>query len=57
METIKEYLQANDNQSLLGSLLQYGFDPQAIDMAESIGVIEIKDSMVHLVNNHGRLKE
>ena len=46
---IKEYLEANDNQSLLGALLQYGFDPKAIDANEKSGVIEIRDSMVYLI--------
>ena len=50
METIREYLLANDGQSLLGSLLQYGFDPQAIDVDERSGVIEIKDSLVYLID-------
>lgn len=49
METIKEYLQHNDGQSLIGSLLQYGFDSQAIDANEKSGIIEIKDSLVYLV--------
>lgn len=50
METIKEYLQVNDGQSLIGSLLQYGFDPQAITADEKCGLISIKDSMVHLID-------
>jgi hypothetical protein len=49
METIKEYLEANDGQSLIGSLLQYGFDRHAIEADEKAGIIEIEDSMVHLV--------
>lgn len=51
METIKDYLQHNDGQSLLGSLLQYGFDPEAIDANEKSGVIEIRDSMVYLIED------
>ncbi len=49
MNTIKEYLEANDGQSLIGSLLQYGFDPQAIDVEERNGTIEIRDSLVYLI--------
>ena len=50
METIREYLLANDGQTLLGFLLLYGFDPEAIDANEKSGIIEIKDSMVYLID-------
>ena len=48
--TITDYLKKNDEQSLLGSLMQYGFTDEQIDEAESNGDIYIINSMVYLSN-------
>lgn len=47
-EPIKDYLKENDGQSLLGSLVQYGFDFDQLDQAAKQGIIEIEDHMVYL---------
>jgi hypothetical protein len=48
MEKLIKYF-GKESQTLLGSLLQYGFSEKLIKGAEKLGVIETKDSMVYLL--------
>ena len=48
--TITEYLEANDGQSLVGSLLLFGFTNEELNKAEKDGFITIGDPNVYLNN-------
>jgi len=54
MKTIKDYLKDNDGQTLVGSLLQYGYSGHEIYVAEQAGIIRVKDVMVYLIPDETR---